>query len=310
MRRTAAAAICLTLAIFLFPSASAQQRGRGAPPPPAIPRNVAPVDVAGTYVSVVTEDWRWRMVTPRKGDYTSLPISAEGRRVADAWDIAKDEAAGEACKPFGVGGIIRQPGRIQVAWQDDQTLKVDFDAGTQTRMLSFDKSKRPGAEKTWQGYSTAEWEGPVGRGAGPGGRGGDGRTDARLLTGEAAARAGGGTGFAGVPGGGGAGLRGGPGVRTAPLDSGIIKVTTSNFREGYLRKNGVPYSENAQITEYFQWLPPHPNGDVWLVVTTAIEDSKYLTQPFYTSTHFKKEANASKWSPSPCKTDSPAPPVK
>jgi hypothetical protein len=85
-----------------------------------------------------------------------------------------------------------------------------------------------------------------------------------------------------------------------------MKVATTNFKEGYLRKNGVPYSEIATITEYFQWLPPHPNGDAWLIVTTAIDDPKYLQQPFYTSTNFKREPDGSKWSPTACKTDPPA----
>ena len=296
----------LMLALAARPDLTAQ-RGRGQAGPPAPPRAVAPVDVTGYWVSVVTEDWRWRMITPRKGDYTSVPISAEGRKVADAWDIAKDDAAGNQCKAFGLGGIIRQPGRLHVTWQDDRTLKLEFDAGTQTRLLSFDKSKAATGEKTWQGYSVAEWEGPVARG---GTRGGDGRGDARLLTAEQARQRGGGTGFGNVPGGGGAGLRGGPPLKTAALDSGIIKVTNTNFREGYLRKNGVPYSENAQITEYYQWLPPHPNGDRWLVVTTVVEDPKYLTQPFYTSTNFKREAGGAKWNPTPCRTESPSPATK
>jgi hypothetical protein len=305
MRSAVSVGITLSIGMLVLSNVSAQQRGgRGPAGPPPPPKSVAPVDVTGYWVSVVTEDWRWRMITPRKGDYTSLPINAEGRRVADAWDIAKDDAAGNQCKAFGVGGIVRQPGRIHVTWQDDNTLKMEFDAGTQTRLLSFDKSKSASGEKTWQGYSVAEWEGPVNRGGTRGA--GDGRTDARLLTAQEAQRAGGGTGFGNVPGGGGAGLRGGPPMRTASLDSGIIKVTNSNFREGYLRKNGVPYSENAQITEYYQWYPPHPNGDRWLVVTTVVEDPKYLTQPFYTSTNFKREATAAKWNPTACRTDPPS----
>ncbi len=315
MRRAVCAAAVLGAASFLFPAASAGQRGRGRGQagPPASAREVAPIDVTGYWVSVVTEDWRWRMVTPQKGDYTSVPISAEGRRVADAWDIAKDEAAGEQCKAFGIGGIMRQPGRIHITWQDDHTLRLDFDAGTQTRLLHFDTGGEvPAAargEKTWQGYSVAEWEGPVKRG-GPAAVTGDGRVDPRTLTAEQARQAGGGTGFGNVPGGGGAGLRGGPPLKVAALDSGIIKVVTTNFREGYLRKNGVPYSENAHITEYFQWYPPHPNGDHWLVVTTVVEDPKYLTQPFYTSTNFKREPNGAKWNPTPCHTDPPLKPAR
>ena len=96
-----------------------------------------------------------------------------------------------------------------------------------------------------------------------------------------------------MPGGGGQGLRGGPPPRgQARINrGGDLKVVTTQFREGYLRKNGVPYSEQATITEYFHRLPPHPNGDDWLHVTTIVEDPRYLTQPFYTSTNFRLEAN-------------------
>src|ERR1041385_4486797 len=102
------------------------------------------------------------MITPRKGDVASLPaLTADARKIVNEWDIAKDDAAGLQCRAFGVGGIIRQPGRIHITWQDDNTLKLDFDAGTQTRLLNFDKSKQPAGEKTWQGFSVAEWEGPA-----------------------------------------------------------------------------------------------------------------------------------------------------
>jgi hypothetical protein len=261
-------------------------------------REAAPVDLTGTWVSVVTEDWRWRMVTPPKGDVSSIPVNAEGRKVAASWNLDADNAGGNQCKAFGVGGIIRQPGRVRISWQDDQTLKLEFDAGTQTRLLNFDRSKQPPAEKTLQGYSLAQWEGPgVGRGMGAG----DGRVDPRVTGGGLIDR--------GVPGGGGGGLRGGPPPRQqAQIErGGDIKVVTTNFREGYLRKNGVPYSEQATITEYIHRLPTHPNGDSWLHVITVIEDPRYLAQPFYTSTSFRLEPNDSKFKASPCATPPPLP---
>jgi hypothetical protein len=259
-------------------------QGRQGAAPPRTPRSLAPIDLTGYWVSVVTEDWRWRMMTPPKGDAQSVPINGEGKRVTDAWDLAKDDAAGLQCKAFGVGGIMRQPGRLHITWQDDSTLKVETDAGTQTRLLNFDRAKQPDTQKTWQGFSMAQWEGPQrGRGPGPAP-----------------------TPFSPtVPGGGGSGLRGGPPLASAISDGGTLKVTTTAFREGYLRKNGVPYSETASITEYFDRLPASPNGDVWLLVMTVIEDPKYLTQPFYTSTHFKLERDGSKWNPTPCHTDAP-----
>lgn len=265
------------------------QRGRGAAPSA---RASAPSELTGYWVSVVSEDWRHRMATPRKGDYESLPtMTAEGRRIADGWDLAKDDAAGLQCKAFGVGGIMRQPGRIHITWQDDNTLKLEFDAGTQTRLLNFDRSKQPSGEKSWQGFSVAEWETPpgAGRGAAPV------RAQLGNSTGPVA------------PGGGGRGQRGGPAPANIVNEGGSLKVVTTNFREGYLRKNGVPYSENASITEYFQRLPSEPGKDTWLLVVTVVDDPKYLTQPFYTSTHFKLEPDGSRWSPGPCRT---APPPK
>jgi hypothetical protein len=187
---------------------------------------------------------------------------------------------------------MRQPGRLHITWQDENTLKVEFDAGTQTRLLNFDRSKPAAAEKTGQGHSVAEWETP-------GGRGGGGQVRAQLgnSTGPVA------------PGGGGRGQRGGPPPTSSLSQGGSLKVVTTNFLSGYLRKNGVPYSETASITEYFHRLPPHPNGDSWLLVVTTVEDPRYLTQPFYTSTHFKLEPDGSKWNPTPCRTAPPPPPT-
>ena len=257
-----------------------------APAPPRTPRTIAPIDITGYWVALITEDWRWRMLTPAKGDYASVPMNDEGRRVADTWNLAKDEAGGLACKPYGVGNIMRMPGRMHITWQDDTTLKVEFDAGTQTRLLNFADRAVAKAPKTWQGYSAATWEiagqsVAVDRNgipvpppaAGRGGRGG---------------------------GGGGGGGRGAP-----PPRGGALRVVTTNFREGYLRKNGVPYSENASITEYFDRVGPEPNGDVVLLVRTVVEDPKYLQVPFITSTHFKLEKDGAKWNPSPCKIDPP-----
>jgi len=255
-------------------------------------RQAAPIELTGNWVAIVTEDWRWRMTTPPKGELSSVPVSAEGRKAAMAWDLAADNASGSQCKAFGVGGIMRQPGRLRISWQDDATLKLDFDAGTQTRLLQFDRSKRPGAERTWQGFSVAEWEGP-GIGRGP----------------EAPPGPGAGPAGPPVPGGGGRGLRGGPPPRGAESiqRGGSLKVVTTNFREGYLRKNGVPYSEQASITEYFHRLPTHPNGDEWLHVVTIVADPRYLSQPFYTSTHFRREPDGSKFTPTPCRTEPPLP---
>jgi len=300
MRSLTFAALCAFAVMAVAgPDLAGQGRGAGAPAAPRTGRQLAPVDLTGTWVSVVTEDWRWRMVTPPKGDVASIPVNAAGRKAAASWNPDADTAAGNQCKAFGVGGIMRQPGRVRISWQDDQTLKFEFDAGTQTRVLNFDPAKRPSEERTFQGFSAATWEGP-GVGAGPVGNP-DGRNDTRVTGGGLLSRD--------LPGGGGGGLRGGPPPRQqAQINrGGDLRVVTTGFREGYLRKNGVPYSEQATITEYIHRLPTHPNGDAWLHVITVVEDPRYLAQPFYTSTSFRLEPNDANFKPTPCATPAPLP---
>jgi hypothetical protein len=162
--------------------------------------------------------------------------------VADAWNPVADEAAGQQCKAYGVGGIMRIPGRVRISWQDDNTLRVETDAGMQTRLLQFPAAATsPSREPTWQGDSKAQWD---------------------------------------------------QAVRS-------LRVVTTNFRAGYLRRNGVPYSENASITEHVD-VAPHPEGSPLLVVTTIVEDPRYLQRPFIVSSHFKREKDGSRWNPQPC----------
>jgi hypothetical protein len=244
--------LCLALcALCLVPSSGAAQRG--APPgPPPTPRQAAPVDLTGYWVSVVSEDWRYRMVTPAKGDTGGVPVNAEGRKIAGEWDAARDAASGEACRPFGAAGVMRIPGRLHVTWQDDRTLKIETDAGTQTRLLHFGGAPAAAdGERTWQGISAAAWEG--------------------------------------APGGGAPGA-----PRWASL-----RVVTTRLRPGYLRRNGVPYSENTVLTEYFD-LHPGPRDSTWITITSIVNDPKYLGQEFITSTDFRKEPDGSKWNPTPC----------
>jgi hypothetical protein len=268
------ASVVLTL---LSGGADAQRGGT----PAESPKAGAPIDLTGYWVAVVSEDWRHRMATPRKGDYESVPLNGNGRRAADTWNLDADNAANLQCKAFGVGGLMRQPGRLHVSWADDDTLRVEFDAGTQTRLLEFASAAQAAGEKTWQGFSRAQWQKPPSAGGGPV------RAQIGNNTGPIA------------PGGGGRGQRGGPALATSLGEGGALKVVTTNFRAGYLRKNGVPYGETASITEYFHRLPDAPNGDVWLHVVTIVEDPEYLNEPFYTSTMFKREPNGQKWSPPP-----------
>src|SRR2546423_2932472 len=124
------------------------------------PRALSPIDLTGNWVSIVTEDWRFRMVTPPKGDYASVPLNAAARAVADKWDPAKDEAEGNACKSYGAANIMRTPGRLRISWENDTTLKIEADAGQQTRLLHFGPAAgaAQAVEPSWQGYSVAEWE--------------------------------------------------------------------------------------------------------------------------------------------------------
>ena len=155
VRRDWVLALLLLLGIAGSTTQLLSQRG-GPPQPPASPRAAAPVDLTGSWVSLVTEDWRFRIVTPPKGDYTSVPLNPAGRKMADGWDPAQDEAAGESCRGYGVGGVLRLPGRVRFTWQDDRTLKLETEAGTQTRTLSF--TQAGGIGGVWQGASIATWD--------------------------------------------------------------------------------------------------------------------------------------------------------
>ena len=157
--------IVVAALVLAAPIAAAAQRGRGgAPAAPQAARDAAPIDLTGYWVSVVTEDWKLRMVTPRKGVYDTLTLNPAGRKVGDAWDPAKDEAAGEQCRAYGAPAIMRIPGRLHITWQDANTLKIETDAGTQTRLFRFG-APQPSAEPSWQGDSTAQWQlGPARRG--------------------------------------------------------------------------------------------------------------------------------------------------
>ena len=92
---------------------------------------------------------------------------------------------------------------------------------------------------------------------------------------------------------------GAPAPTSSAARAGDLKVVTTHMLPGYLRKNGVPYSANAVLTEYYDRITA-PNKDQWLVVTTEVRDPQYLTMPFVTTTHFKLMADATGWDPQPC----------
>jgi len=224
-------------------------------------KDEAPFDLTGYWVSVVTEDWRYRMVTPAPGDYQGVPMTADAIKIADAWDPAKDEASGAQCKSYGAPAILRVPGLLHITWQDDQTLRMETDAGKQTRLFHFGNQSAASSMRTLQGYSVAQWEVP--------------RTvDPRLP----------------------------PDVtdpNTPRPTNGTLRVTTSNLSTGYLRKNGVPYSENATLTEYYDVVRER-SGDLWMVVTIVTTDPQYLREPFIITSNFKKQSDNKGWNPTAC----------
>jgi hypothetical protein len=240
------AATCLPASVAV----QAQNRGGG---PPATARASAPIDLTGQWVSVVSEDWRYRMVTPAKGDSRGIPVNQEALQIINAWDPKADETAGNQCKSYGAAAIMRVPGRIRVTWHDENTLRLDTDAGMQTRLFRFGTPAPADGKGTWQGHAVARWERPTA----------------------------------------------GRGAPAAAPSGGSLAVVITGMRAGYLRKNGVPYSEDATVTEYFD-VASQSGGGTWLVVTTIVEDPRYLTQPFIVSSHFKKEADGSTWDPTPC----------
>jgi hypothetical protein len=146
------------------PSQAAVQQapGRGGVQAPQTARAQAPIDLTGQWVSLITDDWRWRVVTPPRGDVLYVPVTEAGRRAAEQWDPARDAAAGEACRAYGAGGIMHLPGRLRIGWENDDTLKVETDTGQQTRIFHFGNAVPPSGEPSWQGFSLAAWELPGG----------------------------------------------------------------------------------------------------------------------------------------------------
>jgi hypothetical protein len=240
--------VLLSLLSLGLAGPAAAQFGFGGGGPPRVARDAAPIDLTGQWVSIVTEDWRFRMTVPPVNDYPGLPLNRAAQELAAAWDPARDESEGNACKSYGVGGIMRMPTRLRIDWDGESTLEIRTDAGRQIRRLQFADSIDRSGEGGWQGVSAAEWE-----------------------------------------------MHGRSG-------NGSLKVVTTGMRAGYFRKNGVPYSENAVLTEYYDLLIQH-DGTEWLVIVSVLDDPTYFTQPIITSTNFRRETSRSGWNPTDCRVD-------
>ncbi len=256
---TIVAALLAVIPASLFSQEPGAQAQRTA-------KSVAPIDVTGYWESMIVDEWRFR-VTPQKGDIPYLPLNAEARKIALAWDPAKDQADGKACKAYGAVGITQRPGRMHIAWTDDSTLKLDFDTGTQTRLLHFAKAPAEKGAASWQGYSAAEWVAPG---------------NVLLFTGDRF-----------VP------ALGNAGRAAAAPKTGTLRVTTTNMLPGYIRKNGVPYSEKAILTEHFN-VVTGGQGEPYLVMTQFVDDPTYLNQPFIRTYNWKQVPDATGWDPTPC----------
>src|SRR5262245_56074543 len=141
-RHASVIGVCAALAMLVAHATGQEQAST-----PRTPRAAAPIDLTGYWVSVVTEEWLWRMTTPQKGDYTSIPWSGAGTQVAKTWDPATDGS----CKVYGASGLMHIPTRLHMTRDGDYALKVVSDAGAQTRLLCFDRAQAPGA-RSLQGY--------------------------------------------------------------------------------------------------------------------------------------------------------------
>ncbi len=192
---------------------------------PVSPKAGALIDLTGNWVSIVNEDWRWRMVTPPKGDYMGLMLSPAGMKQASTWTPAMDGS----CKAYGVGGLMRMPTRLKISWEGENVLKIETDAGVQTRRLLFTNAP-PSGPRTLQGYSVANWQKLVPMPPPP---------PPNPM----------------------------PRLQTPP--GGTLKVMTAHHTGGWLRRNGAPYSENASIEEYFDRWPGMEGSEWLSVTTVV-----------------------------------------
>jgi hypothetical protein len=237
--------------------------------PPSTAKAEAPFDLTGHWVSVVTQDWQFRMVVPAKGEYIGVPMSPEAKRFADAWSPEADIASRQECKAYGAGSVMRIPERLRISWQDDDTLKVETDAGQQTRLLQF-KASEPDAAlpATLQGLSQAQWLFAVGA-------------------------------FGGFP----EPVLRGPAALPTPFQiaahEGSLKVVTTHVSPGYLRKNGIPYGAQLHMLEYWHVYKDGEGRD-WLFIATEIDDPQYLQSAYDVTPIFRREPDGSKFSPSRC----------
>jgi hypothetical protein len=270
--RAAAWLSLLLLAALVANTAHAQDAATPGAGAASSGQQQAPFDPSGYWTSLVTEDWQYRMVVPQRGDYVGIPLNRAAEQFADAWNKAADVAAGKQCEAYGAGAIMLVPEHLHIQWQDGNTLKVQTDAGMQTRLLHFGAAPRADAA-SWQGDSSAEWM------LQPPSQGGD---LSRKALGFGVAES-----------------------QKPEPPMGQLRIETTNLLPGLLRKNGLPYSDKARLLEYWEVDADDDPVDAeqLLIDTAVLSDPVYLHDKYYFNAVFQKLPDASRWQPEPCTLD-------
>jgi len=189
----------------------------------------AQVDFTGEWAPFYHEDGIERGPGDEPGDYTELPINEAARMQADSYDADRISVVQEyQCRPHSPDYGFRSLGNLRV-WReiDPQTQRtIAFHTHTlaydSERVIYIDDRPHPPdyAAHTWQGFSTAKWNG------------------------------------------------------------NMLTITTTHLKENYLRRNALPRSDQAIITEH--WIR---HGDI-LTVITITEDPVFLEEPLVRSTNW------------------------
>lgn len=223
-------------------------------------RDHAPFDPTGYWVSVIKQNWRFRMIVPGPGEYSDVPINLKAKEAADAWDRNAEEKAGRQCAAYGAAVLMRQPMRLHISWVNQETLKIETDNGMQTRLLHFKPAAQTAIEPSWQGYSRASWH--------------IFKPPEKIFA--------------------------GPFDKDDSKTYGSFSVVTDHLLSGLLRKNGIPYSDKTTLQEYWEVHADEDTKDVWMTISAIVQDPEYLQAPYTYNTIFKKEPDGSKWDPAPC----------
>ena len=92
------------------------------------------------------------------------------------------------------------------------------------------------------------------------------------------------------------------GFSTGKWDGDMLTVTTTHLKIGWIRRNGIPRSDKAVLTEH--WIR---HGDT-LTLVSIINDPAYLTEPFIRTTNWVEDPRQA-IAPYPCEavTEIPRP---